>query len=283
MDEQRNSRNEALFGKEGQARIAATSATVAGLGGLGAHVCQQLAYLGITVFALYDHDHVSTSSLNRLVGAVPSDAAEKTPKVDVARRMIQAIQPSATVQVSQLRVGVDAKASDVIRGAHVVFGCFDRETPRLQMTDACADDGVTYIDLATDTGPTDAGVTWYGGRVVVADGRRCLSCLGLLDQEELRREQMTPDELCAHEAIYGVPVGALQETGPSVVSLNGIIASIAVTEFMVMVTGLRLPTSSQTYRADLGRLTRSNDAPKSSCFYCETMKRAAGRLMPRVP
>jgi molybdopterin/thiamine biosynthesis adenylyltransferase len=46
MDESRYSRNIALFGEEGQRKIAATAVAVVGLGGLGSHVAQQLAYLG---------------------------------------------------------------------------------------------------------------------------------------------------------------------------------------------------------------------------------------------
>jgi len=50
-DQQRYNRHIALFGAEGQARIAATIATIAGLGGLGCHVAQQLA-MHLTSFVL---------------------------------------------------------------------------------------------------------------------------------------------------------------------------------------------------------------------------------------
>src|SRR5438270_4399266 len=93
MTEGRYSRNIALFGSEGQQRIAATSTLIVGLGGLGSHVAQQLAYLGVVNFSLVDADIVSTSNLNRLVGAEPADVA--APKVDIAGRMIEAIQPQA--------------------------------------------------------------------------------------------------------------------------------------------------------------------------------------------
>lgn len=82
--EGRYSRNEALFGTEGQARIAGTKVTIVGLGGLGAHVAQQLAHLGIRSFVLVDFDVVTDSSLSRLVGAVDTDAAARTKKVEVA-------------------------------------------------------------------------------------------------------------------------------------------------------------------------------------------------------
>jgi tRNA A37 threonylcarbamoyladenosine dehydratase len=63
--EDRYIRNEGLFGAEGQAKIAGTKVTMAGMGGLGSHVAQQLAYLGVRMFALIDFDIVTESSMNR--------------------------------------------------------------------------------------------------------------------------------------------------------------------------------------------------------------------------
>src|SRR4051812_47499223 len=97
MRGERYSRNTALFGAAGQARVAGTRALIAGLGGLGCHVGQQLAYLGVTDFGLIDHDITTPSSLNRLVGSLPADVGDKTAKVAVSQRLITAIQPAADV------------------------------------------------------------------------------------------------------------------------------------------------------------------------------------------
>ena len=52
------------------------------------------------------------------------------------------------------------------------------------------------------------------------------------------------------------------------VSVNGVVASLAVTEFMVMVTELRDPAGQLAYRADRGTVSRSNDQPAPDCYYC---------------
>ncbi|MCA1736308.1 MAG: ThiF family adenylyltransferase [Actinobacteria bacterium] len=52
----RFSRNIALFGPDGQQKIAATAVAIVGLGGLGSHVAQQLVHLGVIRFALIDDD-----------------------------------------------------------------------------------------------------------------------------------------------------------------------------------------------------------------------------------
>jgi molybdopterin/thiamine biosynthesis adenylyltransferase len=173
MDESRYSRNIALFGEEGQRKIAATTAAIIGLGGLGSHVAQQLAYLGVVRYALIDDDAVTESCLNRVIGALPQDVHSKTPKVRAAERLIKSLQPIAAVSVLEARVtrSSDDAAAALMQKANVVFGCLDRESPRLFLTDLCSAFKITYFDLATDTGGEDED--WYGGRVVYCDGARC--------------------------------------------------------------------------------------------------------------
>ncbi len=84
-----------LFGEEGQKKIAAVHVAIVGLGGLGSHVAQQLAYLGVERFVLIDGDIVQKTNLNRLIGATVEDADAKRLKVDVSERTIKAIQPAA--------------------------------------------------------------------------------------------------------------------------------------------------------------------------------------------
>ncbi len=264
MASERYSRNEALFGAEGQRKVAATSVAIVGLGGLGSHVAQQLAYLGVRDYGLVDYDVVTDSSLNRLVGAV--DAAVGTKKVAVAERMIKAIKPEATVNALDAKVGVP-EVEPLVAGADVVFGCLDRGLPRLVLTELCARYARPLFDLASDTGG-EGDDLWYGGRVVFCDGSRCLVCLNLLDQQEMARDSMTAEQRASHDRIYGIERSALAGTGPMVVSVNGAVASIAITEFMVFVTGIREPKAHLNYFADCQVIRAVTDHPAADCFYC---------------
>ena len=266
IDETRYSRNIALFGANGQRKIAEKKVAIIGLGGLGSHLAQQLAYLGVLEYALVDYDTVTESSLNRLIGALESDIETQTPKVLVAKRLIEAIQPTANICVLENEVRADEMA-ELVANADVVFGCLDRDLPRLQLTELCARYAKTYFDLASDTGG-EGNDAWYGGRVVLCDGTRCLSCLDLLDQEQIARDTMSPEQRAADARIYGIASDSLEGTGPAVVSINGTVASIAVTEFMVLATGIREPASYLTYRGDLTRITKSVDQPQDGCWYC---------------
>lgn len=283
-DEGRYSRNEGLFGAEGQARIARTKVAIVGLGGLGSHVAQQLAYLGVRQFGLVDFDVVTNSSLNRLVGAVDADVEAATKKIAVAARMIQQINPDAAIDVWDGRI-VDPGAESLIAWADVVFGCVDRDVHRLELTERCAEHRKPYFDLASDTGGGDA--PWYGGRVVFCNGNGCLLCLKLLDQEQIALDKMSPDDRAADRRIYGVRRGALGHHGPSVVSVNGAVASVAVTEFMVYVTGLRDPIGQLTYRGEQGIVRKSLDEPEVGCYYCDLWLRdghpTRGPASPETP
>lgn len=258
-----------FFGAEGQRHIEDAHVVVLGCGGLGMHVIQQLAYLGIQRWTFIDDDAVDNTSLNRLVGAVPEDVG--TAKIDIAARLVRSLHPSAIIDKIEGRVGDPKLAdqlADALSRADLMIGCFDKETPRLHATKLSSDVGVPYIDAATDIVEQDNDLM-YGGRIVVAhNGTGCLACLDVLDQVELAREQMTPVQRAEHDRIYGVDRGDLDGSGPSVVTLNGVVASLACTEAMVLLTSLREPNRQLTYRAYLGGVGRDTSKGDPDCAHC---------------
>ncbi len=269
-DTERYDRQVRLFGADGQRSVASSSVGIVGLGGLGSHVAQQLAHLGVLSYTLIDSDHVSISNLNRLVGATSADAANTIAKVEVAERQIQSIQASASVQrVRDLESAPSARAA--LRSSTIVFGCVDNDEARLGLTDLCARTNKPYVDISTEIA-TDG--SWYGGRLVwTSHGTGCLVCRGELDQHALAQAQMTDAQRAADDRIYGVARGDLGGTGPAVISINGVVASLAVTEFIAWATGLRAPIPFLTYRGDLGTVTRRVDPPRPGCYYCEVLRK----------
>lgn len=269
MTDSRYSRNEGLFGKEGQQRITETAVAVAGTGGLGMPVIQQLAYLGTSCFAGIDPDIVTESSLNRLVGATDDDVQAGNKKVAVAERLVREVNPGAQFHAHDGNLD-DPAAYDLFQAADVIFGCLDDDHARLKLNRIAAELDKPYFDLATDIG--DDG-EWWGGHVVLSDGSQCLVCLGVLDLDELARAAMSPGQIDAHDRVYGVAEAALARTGPMVVSINGAVASVAVTEFMAFVTGIREPKKHLRYRADQQAIRASADEPSPGCYFCEGVRR----------
>jgi molybdopterin-synthase adenylyltransferase len=62
-----------------------------------------------------------------------------------------------------------------------------------------------------------------------------------------------------------------------VVSINGAVASIAVTEFMALVTGLRAPIQHLRYFADRQVIRQSLDTPEPGCYFCNQMWSSGAR------
>lgn len=261
-----------LFGCAGQEELSHAQVAVVGAGGLGSAVIQQLAHLGVGELRIIDDDVVEESNLNRLIGATPQDAVERATKVAVMARMVTAIDPGIAVRIWREHLQTD-DALAAIRECSHVFGCLDNDGPRLILTELCSAYEIPYIDLASgvDGGPPLA----YGGRVFVStNSAGCLSCYGELNPEEVRESLESPESRRNREAVYGVQMEALADSGPSVVSINSVIASLAVTEFMAMMTGLREPSRLLTYRGHMGgRVTPSQDAPSTKyCYYCHEIR-----------
>lgn len=264
IDEERYSRQVALFGWPGQRVLETMRVAIVGLGGVGSHVAQQLALLGVRDFDLIDDDQVSQSNLNRLIGAVETDVDAL--KVEVAARMVQLLRPNADVHKHPVPFGMTA--ASLLETVDAVMSCVDEDSVRLEITARCVASGVVFFDLATDTGESQDGA-WFGGRVLFSgSGDRCLSCMDLLDQAALRRAGMTPGQHDEEERIYGIDRRAMDASGPSVVSVNGVVASLAVTELMKWATGLAPAAPLLTYRGDRGTVHRSVDQPAADCFYC---------------
>lgn len=264
-------RHLALFGHEGQQKINAAHVSVIGAGGLGSIALQQLALLGAGRMSVIDSEELAESNRNRYVTARVSDPIPGTRKVDIAERLIKEIDPS--IRVDKIADSfITEQGFRAVIEADFVLGCLDSEGARLVLNELCAAYEKPYIDLASDVVPGDP--LEYGGRVcsVVWSQPGCLVCRGVIDLEEAQRDLLTPEARRDRDALYGVDRAALGRSGPSVVSLNGVIASLGVTEFMVAVTGLRDPKSLLTFYGRTGRLTTSIDQPEPDCYYCNAVR-----------
>jgi len=263
-------RNIRFFGKEGQERLAAAKVAVVGVGGLGTHVVQQLALLGIGRLALIDPEELDYTNFNRYIGASYDDPVPGTLKVNIGERLVKQINPQ--IQVTKIPKSlVSREAFDVIIAYDYVFGCVDREGLRLILTELCAAYSKPYLDLASDI--ILEPPPQYGGRVCIAwDGHGCLICYGELDIAEAQIDLMNPEVSRDRENIYGIPREVLDKAGPSVVSINGVVASLSVTEFMLLVTGVRNePRKLLKYRAHRGGVSIVTQEPTPDCYYCTAL------------
>lgn len=274
MADDRFSRQVLAFGEAGQRNLALAHVGVVGVGGLGSQVTQALAYMGVGRFTLIDDDRVEPSNLNRLVGAAPKDVGRS--KAEVLTDTVAAVNPDALCEpiVRNLR---SRSALRALQDVSVVLGCVDNDGARLILMELCCAYRKLYIDSATEivVPDTDAPLE-FGGRVIVSvPGDFCLTCAGELDTEAAKVDLESASVRSAREAHgYGIAQAA---AAPSVVSLNGVIANIAVMEFMAAVTGLRAPITKSTYKGMRGVVQVSLDKRRQGCVNCEYLVGRADR------
>jgi len=263
-DNQTYHRQILAFGPEGQRKIRDTQVAIVGVGGIGSVVVQQLAHLGVQNFVVIDDDMVESTNLHRLVGSTTTDVG--TRKVDVASHLIHSISEQADVRVIAENVR-SHNALAAIKEADVVFGCVDTDAGRLILNESALAYLVPYIDCGVGIQAGPEGVSEAGGKVSVwTIDRPCLLCTRDLNPRIAAEELESDDERKFRQQHGYVADAHVPE--PAVISLNSTVASLAVTEFLAVVAGVR-PSHPYTYY-DLmeGRVAQRIVKRDDSCVAC---------------
>lgn len=253
------------FGEEGQKRIQKQKVAIVGLGGIGSQIFQQLMHLGVKRFLLIDNDYVEESNRSRIVGSRPDDAILRKMKTDIMERLGKEINPeveieSATGSVNTLHVAKRLKDVDVI------FCCTDNLSSRLVLNRVAFQYLIPMIDLGIDIQASrKQGIRTAGGRVmVILPNQPCLCNLGILKTEALAKE----NNQLGYITGQNIP-------DPSVITLNGVVSSLATTEFIDLLTGFERRKSEPTYQVyDIlrGEIWREKAQTTSPCGVCRAVK-----------
>ena len=209
---------QSFLGKKSEAIIAQTVIGIVGLGGGGSHVAQQLAHLGFRRFVLCDHDRISGTNLNRLVGATQSDVRQKLLKTDIIRRNIKRLHRGANI------VKRSCKWEDAINDllhCDLIVGCVDSFSGRRDLEAFCRRNLIPLIDVGMDIHEHDGKFEINGQVILSMPGEVCMHCTGFLNEKVLALEAQN----------YGAASG-----NPQVVWSNGLLCSAAVGIIVDLVT-----------------------------------------------
>lgn len=231
VTDERHSRQIPIIGPEIQRALSDLWVCIVGLGGLGSFVALELAYLGVGHIALVDHDSVEESNLNRLIGAGRSDVGRA--KVDVFRDLIHAIDCGIRVTAVHGSI-LDDFALENAKSADLIMGCVDSHGARLALNHLAIRYLIPLIDGGTGASiRSDGSMAGIGGQVQhVAPGLGCLECRGFIDARKASFDLASPDQRAVEvEHGYGT-----DEIAPSVIHLNGVVASIQVREVLRLLT-----------------------------------------------
>jgi molybdopterin/thiamine biosynthesis adenylyltransferase len=259
-------RHIAAFGAEGQRRLRALTVGVVGASGTGSHVCEQLSRLGVGRLVVVDPDSVELVNLNRIVTAFASDAGSHRSKVQAVKRYVKRAGTGCEVEALQGDVRDESVHKRLIP-VDALFGCTDTISSRAILNRIAIQHYVPYWDCGTEIA-SGGHLRAYGRVRVVLAGGPCLFCGGVINPDQLRIELLSPE--ARHEEMARGYIRDLNDAGaPAVVTLNGVVASLATTSFLRWAVGDKpIEPGAWVYRSYAGDVRREDVHRDPECPVC---------------
>ena len=236
------------------------------------HQCPTACLSRRKKYTLIDRDDVDFTNLNRLIGADAEDVGKT--KVSIARRMISTVCPNPEIDSLEGDV-VDEDCAQRIVQSDIIFCCTDSHASRHLLNSVSYQHYIPCIDMGVVLTPdTKSGTVDISGRVnMLSSGLPFLTCLNVLDPDVIRKELLNAEQRNA-DPYFSDGVGIQQ---PAVVSLTSTVASLAVTMFLSVVTGIPANARGQYYDGNLGRVRPMKMNPHPTCIICSSEFGVFGR------
>lgn len=256
------------LGVDIQSLLSRLTIGIAGVGGTGSAVFEQLVRLGVGRVIVVDPDVFDHTNVNRVYGSRLTDAGVN--KVDIALRSSRMIGVGTRVETVPGTV-TSKEVAQALRSCDVVFSCTDDQWGRSILTRLAVWYLVPVFDLGVLVDAVGGMIGSIFGRVTtLLPGRACLFCRGRITSDRVRAEviAVTNPELAEQLRREGYLVG-LDEPSPAVIPFTTSVAAAAVTEFLHRLTGCLGAdrSSSETLLLISDSRVRTNDrrAPED-CF-----------------
>lgn len=262
-----------LMGADAQALLRQMRVGVVGVGGGGSMIIEQLAHLGVGKIVALDFDQVEETNLSRIVGARAADARRGTQKVQVARRLVQSINP----EIAFVPVAgdiADATVAEELLDLDFIFLATDTITSRLVFNAIVHRFLVPGIQIGAkvELGAKQQIEQIYVAVRPVLPDRGCLACSSLIPPERLQVEARTPEEAKAQNYLNTPEV-----MDPAVISLNGIAASYAVNSMLLSLTHLASESAfdHRLFFLDQGNVMAVDATADPECPWCSRSRNSA--------
>jgi len=139
--QERYARNIGAIGIDGQRKLLNSSATIVGLGGLGGHVLESLARVGIGRIVGIDPDTFDESNLNRQLLALTTNLGRS--KVAAAAARLAQVNPA--IEFTAHASPFEDVSDETLADSDIIFDCLDTIPARRELARRCADMGLTLI------------------------------------------------------------------------------------------------------------------------------------------
>lgn len=238
-------RHAQAFGAGTTALLRQLEIAVVGCSGTGSPVIEQLARLGVGRLVLVDPDLVEEKNLNRIYNSTRADAIGGRPKAEVLAQAVRNMGLGTDVDPMASSL-LDPAVVREVAGCDLVFGCMDSIEGRHVLNHLARHYSMPYLDLGVKLEADGrGGIEAAAGavRYLRPDGATLMDW-GVytpqrLEAEELRR---TDPDLYRDRVKRGYLRGVPEER-PAVISVNTLVASLAVNELLARVHHFRLDSN----------------------------------------
>lgn len=137
------SRTEMLLGNSAMKKLQESSVAIFGVGGVGSYCAEALARSGISCFALFDHDKVSVTNINRQLIATSRTIGRV--KVEVMKERILDINPKAKVIAHEVFYTEENADEFDLSGYSYIVDAIDTVSSKLFLIERAKSVGVPII------------------------------------------------------------------------------------------------------------------------------------------
>jgi hypothetical protein len=214
------------------------SVAVIGCSGTGSPVIEQLARLGVGELVIVDDDTVEERNLNRILNATMADAEKARTKVAVIAGSVERMGTGTRVFALERSLW-SPEAIEAVAQCDIVFGCMDTIDGRFLLNTLATYYQLPYFDLgvrihAVREGPRQGEIVEACGSVhYLTPGGSSLVSRGLFSLDDVRAAGLARTDPEAHaQQIADGYISGIAVRRPAVISLNMLIASLAVNELL---------------------------------------------------
>ena len=263
-----------LWGERGQSRLSGIRVAVIGCGGVGSLLAEQVARLGVGSAVFVDFDHLKEANLNRAYGATSEDAREHARKAEVARDIAEEAATASGFQAQAVHGSIVEAANDDYAALGPVLDCdvvLNAADPHWvqKVVDRLAYAHLIPVisggtDLRFDQKTDELSSSARSTVATAGPGMACLHCLETWKQGNREagvvRDRKHPRDRADNGGLYvtndepAVGDGSDELRDPSVVTTNGLVASLMTERFQALVVGTSTSTFAgrQVYRPSSG-------------------------------
>ena len=208
---------------------------IIGCSGTGSPVIEQLVRLGVGKIVIVDPDAIELKNLNRILNSKRIDADEHRLKVDMIESIIHEIDLGTEVKAYSSNLYDNIECLRDLATCNILFGCVDSVDGRDLINRLATYYILPYFDLGIKLEANGKGnISKIVGTVnYVQPGKSSLMSRGLYDAEDLKSAGLFRiDPKGFPELVKNSYIKNIKVNRPAVISVNLMIASYAVNEFL---------------------------------------------------